>query len=389
MRHVRKMRSGRQWHRPPRRNRRTESGGNDGGDAQALQQVELLMQKQEAGQRAASRLQADQHAVDLGRHAGQHQHFQIEGQRAGEQADHGSARHDVRVGEVGLSRAEAERQRQHRGDRHAIGGGAHAELGAGLLREDDVEPPAGARRQRQHHAQRIESAADTGKRRQEADADDGQRHPDKVEQAPGTERGDKQRPSEFERHADAERNALERSIEQHVHGADGDAVGGEPRQVFPRGQHLPGPQRRRQHQRADGKPQHGRAFRPQHREQALGKGGADLHGQHCAKQAKHGHCAHVSVRLCNRRRRHLLSIPLPLSGSEIKPGGCAVVRQQAADGGTSGPRPFGQACCTAQEFENQGFYGLSIELSAAIEPFLNISIILAAVAWYLSDILCD
>ena len=183
----------------------------------------------------------------------------------------------MRVGEIGFRGGEAEGQRNQRRDRHAVGRGAGAKLGAGLLREDDVEPPAAAGGEREQHARRIEPTADIGERRKQHDPGDRQHHPDEVEQTHGAQRRDEKRPGEFERDADAQRNALERGIEEQVHARNGDAIGGKPGQPFARWQHLPRPQHRGQHQRADGKPQHRGALRAEDREQALGEGGAHLH----------------------------------------------------------------------------------------------------------------
>jgi hypothetical protein len=87
----------------------------------------------------------------------------------------------------------------------------------------------------------------------------------------------------------------------------------------------------------------------------------------------------------------LLSIALPFSESEIRLGGCAVVRQQAADGGTSGPRLLGRpACCIAQELEIQDvFTNSTLEFGTTIRPFSQYSIILAAVVRVIPNTLGD
>ena len=160
--------------------------------------------------------------------------------------------------------------------------------GAGALAEDNVAGPASAGGEGEQYTGDADLAAGLAQRQQQGQAGDGEDDPGEIQRLARSGEGYRQRSGEFERHGDAERNGLQRGVEEQVHRAHDGAIG-QHRAPLPAVELLPpGLEDGEQHNRRQGQAKRGGAGGADGREQALGKGGAGLCKDHAERDEGDG-----------------------------------------------------------------------------------------------------
>lgn len=177
---------------------------------------------------------------------------------------------------------------QQGGDPGAQGDGVAAMLGAGFLAEDDVQRPAHPRAEGQSCAEWVYGALRGAGWQQHPQAGDGQNHPDEVQQAARGKQRQSQRPGEFQRHGDAQRDALQGHVEHQIHAAQRQAVGEQGMALAQIQFGPPGLHHQRQNDRAEHQAQGCGAFGADQREQVLGQRRAALDRDHGHQQQGNG-----------------------------------------------------------------------------------------------------
>ncbi len=184
-----------------------------------------------------------------------------------------------------------ERGHAHR-DRQSAGAGHEP---AHPLAGQDVEAPGDGGDEHQPdagHVQRLRGAGGTRHEvlhQEQHDPGERQHHPEHVPQTAAQGGGHGERPEELDGHGHAERDAVDRRVEEAVHAREGRTEHQDGAPLGP----SPGAQRRpdegQQHRGGHAHTQHGGAPRAEGREEADGQGGAELQGQAGAEHHEHAH----------------------------------------------------------------------------------------------------